>query len=180
MAESTTIARPYARAAFETAQAGKKKGLALWSDMLGLASAIAADAAMQRLLASPALDQRQKAELLIELCGDTLDPAGSNFIRLLADNHRLSLLPAIAQVYEQLRSDAEKTVEAEIIAAFEVSDEQRDKLAKVLRKRLGRDVTLSCRVDESLIGGAIIRAGDLVIDGSARSKLGKLASALRQ
>ena len=91
----------------------------------------------------------------------------------------MTLIPEIAQVYEELRADAEKTVEAEMVSAFEVSDDQRQKIAAALSNRLAREVILNCTVDQSLVGGAIIRAGDLVIDGSARGKLAQLTTALR-
>lgn len=177
MAELTTLARPYARAAFEAANAGD--GLARWSEMLQLTAGIAQNSDMQTLLASPEHDSQYKAGLFLEICGDRLNRAGSNFIKLLAENQRLDLIPEIAEVYEELRADAEKTVEAEMISAFEVNDEQRQKIAAALSQRLSRDVVLNCTTDPSLVGGAIIRAGDLVIDGSARGKLAQLESSLR-
>ncbi len=179
MAELTTIARPYARAAFETARA-VDGGLAQWSEMLQLTAAIVSDPAMREVLASPSLDSDHKAGLMLEVCGDRLTSEGSNFVRLLAENNRLAVLPDVADVFEQLRAEAEATVEAELVSALQVSDEQREQIAAALSKRLGREVALKCTVDKSLLGGAIIRAGDLVIDGSARGKLAKLAIALRQ
>lgn len=179
MAESTTIARPYARAAFETAKT-EDGGLSRWSELLSLAAGIADDPTMRTVLGSPTTDDQHKAGLFLELCGDKLGKSGGNFIKLLAENERLALLPEIAEVFEELRAEAEKTVEAELVSAFEIDDPQRDKLAAALSKRLAREVVLNCRVDESLLGGAIVRAGDLVIDGSAKSKLAKLGLALRR
>lgn len=179
MAELITIARPYARAAFETAR-DEPDGLARWSGMLALLAGIANDDRVQASLASPALDNERKVALFLELAGDQLDKAESNFVKLLGSNGRLEVLPDIAEVYEELRAEAEKTVEAELVSAFEVGDEERDRVAAALGRRLGREVSLTCRVDEALLGGAVIRAGDLIIDGSARSKLDKLAIALRQ
>ena len=178
MAELTTLARPYARAAFEAASSSDG-GLAGWSEMLQLAADVAQNPDIQTLLSSPEQDTQYKAGLFLEICGDRLNQAGSNFIKLLAENQRLTLIPEIAQVYEELRADAEKTLEAEMISAFEVSDDQRQQIATALSKRLARDVVLNCTVDQSLVGGAIIRAGDLVIDGSARGKLSQLTAALR-
>ena len=178
MAELTTLARPYARAAFDAAQ-NEDGGLARWSDSLRLIAEIAEQPSMQTLLASPEHDDQFKAGLFLELCGEQLSAAGSNFVKLLAENQRLNLAPEIAEVFEQLRAEAEKTVEAEMVSAFEVSNEQRDKIAIALSKRLNREVVLNCSVDETLLGGAVIRAGDLVIDGSARGKLSQLATALR-
>ena len=179
MAETITIARPYGRATFEYAQA-RKGGLKKWSEMLSMASAVVADPAMQAVLDDPARSSDEKAGVLLEVCGDALTKASANFIKLLAENRRLNLLPQIQEVYEELRAEAEKTVEAELVSAFPVDDAQRDRIAQALSKRLQRDVNLSCSVDESLIGGAIIRAGDLIIDGSAQGALDKLATALRQ
>ena len=178
MAEMTTIARPYARAAFEHAQAGQ--ALTGWSEMLQFAAAVVTDADMQGLLASPDVSPQDKAKAVVDVCGDRLDAGGQNFIRLLADNRRLTALPAIAEVYEELRAEAERSVEAEVVTAFELRDEQKDSLAAALKRRLDRDVVLNCSVDETLIGGVKVRAGDLVIDGSAKGRLAKLATSLMQ
>ena len=178
MAENTTLARPYARAAFETANS-QDGGLQRWSEQLSLAAGFAKDSAMQTLLASPEYDDPFKAGLFLDLCGEQLDQEGRNFIKLLAENDRLGILPEIHQVYEELRADAEKTIEAELISAFEVDDEQRQKITDALSRRLQREVVLNCTVDQSLIGGVIVRAGDLVIDGSARGKLAQLTQTLR-
>lgn len=185
MAESTTIARPYARAAFEEAQATGK--LAEWSAALQAAAAVATEKPMPTLLAVPKLSPADKAQLVLDLCADIVSKGGMgelpeasrNFIRLLAENRRLSALPQIATIFETLRAEAEKTLSAQLISAFAISDAQRNKIAKSLKERLKRDVVLECAVDEALIGGAIIRAGDLVIDGSVRGQLAKLATALR-
>lgn len=179
MAETITIARPYGRAAFEYAQA-RKGGLKKWSEMLSTAAAVVQDPAMQAILDDPAKSSEEKAGTLLEICGDGLTKAGSNFIKLLAENRRLALLPDILEVYEELRAEAEKTVDAEMVSAFPVDSAQLQTIAQALSNRLQREVNLSCTVDESLIGGAIIRAGDLIIDGSAQGALDKLATALRQ
>jgi F-type H+-transporting ATPase subunit delta len=176
MAESLTIARPYAKAAFETAQA--KQQLAAWSKMLAAAAAGVSEPAVQILLGSPKLPKQQVAQIFIELVGQELGDSGANFIRLLAENRRLGLLPVIAQMFEQLRADAERTIEATVISASPLGEGERAALARALKKRLNRDVTLQCETDSRLIGGAVIRAGDLVIDGSVRSKLERLGMAL--
>ncbi|MCP5420498.1 MAG: F0F1 ATP synthase subunit delta [Gammaproteobacteria bacterium] len=182
MAEMTTVARPYARAAFEQAQASGE--LASWSDLLQTAAQAAADPALHALLAHPKLTPPDKAGLLLDICAaaqtEVLPDAGRNFITLLAENDRLDAIAAITEIFENLRADAEKSVHALMTAAFAVSDEQRQKITEALKQHLQRDVVLECAVDESLIGGAIIRAGDLVIDGSARGYLDKLAVALHQ
>jgi F-type H+-transporting ATPase subunit delta len=177
MAELTTIARPYARAAFEIAQ-GEEDGLQRWSDMLHFIVTVVDDQTVQAVLASPDHDSGYKAGVLLKICADQLSQSGSNFIKLLAENHRLSVLPDIAEVYEQLRAEVEKTVEAEVTSAFDLSEEQRQQLSAALSKRLQREVVLNCSVDTTLLGGAIIRAGDLVIDGSAQGRLTKLGASL--
>ena len=179
MAELTTVARPYARAAFEYANA-RRGGLKRWSEMLMQSAQVVEERSMRLLLASPAHSAEEKAELLLDICGKDFTKAGNNFIKLLAENQRLNLLPEISRVFEALRAEAEKTIEAEMISAFPVDDAERDDIAAALGKKLNRDVVLNCTVDESMLGGAIIRAGDLVIDGSVRGKLTKLAAALRQ
>jgi len=176
MAERLTIARPYAKAAFETAQA--KQQLVSWSRMLAAAAAGVSEPAVEILLGSPKLPKHQIAQIFIELVGQELGDSGANFIRLLAENRRLGLLPVIAQLFEQLRADAERTIEAAVISASPLGDEERAALARALKKRLNREVTLQCETDSRLIGGAVIRAGDLVIDGSVRSKLERLGLAL--
>lgn len=179
MAEITTVARPYARAAFEYAKA-KKGGLKRWSEMLQLAAALVSEAAMRVYIASPEHSAEQKAGVLLDIGGEKLTNAGGNFIRLLAEKNRLPLLPEISSLFEEFRAEAEKTLEAEMVSALPVDNAQREQIARALSAKLQRDVVLNCTVDESLLGGAIIRAGDLVIDGSAQGKLAQLAAALRQ
>jgi F-type H+-transporting ATPase subunit delta len=176
MAENITIARPYAQAIFTLAQEqGDLKG---WSDMLQFAAAVADDAEMVAVIDSPRFDSDQLADLFIEICGDKLNDAGKNMIRVLAENDRLTVLPEVAELFEIERANVEGTVVAEVTSATALNDAQQKSIAEALKKRLGREVTLECNVDESLLGGAIIRAGDVVIDGSVVGKLEKLASAL--
>jgi F-type H+-transporting ATPase subunit delta len=176
MAENITIARPYAQAIFSLAQEqGDLKG---WSDILQFAATVAADPEMVAVIDSPRFDTNQMADLFIDICGDKLNDAGKNMIRVLADNDRLSLLPEVAELYEAERASVEGTIVAEVISASTLNDAQQKNIAEALKKRLGRDVTLECKIDESLLGGAIIRAGDVVIDGSVVGKLEKLTSAL--
>jgi len=178
MAELTTVARPYAQAVFERAQQTGR--LADWSAMLQFAAAVAADGTMREAIEGTRLTRQQLADLFIEIGGDRLDQEGRNLIRLLAENRRLALLPEIAAVYEVLRAEAESTVEAQMISAYPLTEEQKQRIAESLKRRLGRNVNLTAEVDESLIGGAIIHAGDLVIDGSVRGKLDRLASAMNR
>lgn len=177
MAELTTLARPYAKAAFEYAQAHQQ--LANWSAMLGLAAAVSIDDTMQRVLKAPRLTSTEKATTFIEVCGDKFDAQAQNFIHVLAENDRLALLPDIFAQFELYKAEQEKSIDVDVTSAFALSDEQQDKLAKVLSARLGREVRLHAAEDATLIGGVLIRAGDLVIDGSVRGKLAKLAEALK-
>lgn len=176
MSEFITVARPYARAAFEYAQA--HKAVVAWSENLGLLAAVVKDHTVEELLDNPRLTREQRAELLIRICGDKLDQAGKNLVKLLAENGRLKALPEIAEQYEVYRTELEGTVEATLLSAQTVSAEQLAKVAKALEARFGKKVKLQSEVDESLIGGAIIRAGDMVIDGSLKSRLEKLSAAI--
>jgi F-type H+-transporting ATPase subunit delta len=174
MAEKTTVARPYAQAAFELAR--EHDALAAWSAMLATCAAVAGDPSVRTLLANPRVSRTASAALFVEICGAALDAHGRNFVNVLSDNRRLGLLPEIVAHYERLRADHERTVEARVAAAFELNAAQQEKLAAALKIHLGREVRLVCEVDKSLLGGAVIHAGDLVIDGSALGKLGRLAS----
>jgi F-type H+-transporting ATPase subunit delta len=176
MAEAITVARPYAQAAFMYASA--QQALKDWSDMLSLLAAIADDAAMQALLDSPNLTETQLADLFINIAGDQVTGNGANFVRVLAANRRLQLLPEIAALYEIQRRAAEGRIQAELVTAFPASESQQAAVIASLRRRLERDIELSCSIDAGLIGGAIVRAGDLVIDGSVRGKLERLGAAL--
>ena len=176
MAENSTIARPYAQAAFDIAQG--KGELSTWSDMLELAAMVASDSAMAEAIDSPHIKDEDVVSLFIEVCGDKLNAEGNNFIRVLTENKRLNVLSDIASAFEQLRADAEGTLDAEVISAFPLSDAEQQNIVAGLKKRLGRDITLTTRVDDSLIGGAIIRAGDMVIDGSVTRHLDDLTHSL--
>lgn len=176
MAESTTIARPYAQAAFKLAQ--QKQALPVWTEMLGLAAVVATDAGMRKLLDNPRITPEQLADLFVDICGDRLDDDGRNMMRLLAERRRLALLPEIFGLYEQFKSEAEGTVKAQLITAFPATDAQKQAIAAALKQRFGRDVELEYVTDPTLMGGAVVRAGDLVIDGSVRGKLTRLGTAL--
>ena len=177
MAELTTLARPYAKAAFEYAQAHQQ--LANWSAMLGLAAAVSQDDTMQRVLKAPRLTSTEKATTFVEVCGDKFDAQARNFLSIVSENNRMELLPEIADMFELYKAEQEKSVDVDVTSAFALNDEQQDKLAKVLSARLGREVRLHAAEDATLIGGVVIRAGDLVIDGSVRGKIAKLAEALK-
>lgn len=176
MAEKTTLARPYAKAAFALAfETGK---LQEWSNALAFAALTAEDPQMAALIRSPRVTNAQAAELFIELGGERFGAEVRNFIRALAENRRLELVPQIAELFEQYRAEAESTVEVQLISAAPISDAQRQKFVASLKGRLMRNVELKAETDPSLLGGAVIRAGDMVIDGSVRGRLSRLATAL--
>jgi F-type H+-transporting ATPase subunit delta len=176
MAEAITIARPYANAAFALAQ--EKGELTAWSDLLAVLAQAVSEPEMQSIINSPAVSDEQAVSVLTDIAGDAVTPEVKNFLSLLAENDRLVLLADISLLFEELKAEAEKSMVADVVAARDLSAEQADKISAALKTRLGRDVTLNVSVDESLLGGAIIRAGDLVIDGSALGKLNRLASAI--
>ncbi|MBX5462445.1 MAG: F0F1 ATP synthase subunit delta [Steroidobacteraceae bacterium] len=173
MADKSTIARPYARAAFEEAKANNR--LAAWSEALRLGAAVVQDERVQKLLGNPHVTPKQLAELVLEIAGPQLDEPGRNFVQTLADNHRLAYLPEIAEIFDELKDAEEGIVDVTVTSAAPLDDEQRRTLADALARKLKREVRLHCDIDKSLIGGAVLRAGDLVIDGSLRSRLDRIA-----
>jgi F-type H+-transporting ATPase subunit delta len=179
MAESelTTIARPYARAAFATAVEADQ--LTQWSTMLGLLAAITSDEKVQSVLENPSLSQEHRAQLLVGVCGDQLDEKSKNFVSLLAEYQRIALLPEIHRLFELLKANHEKTVEVEVISAYEISEADEKKLTDTLMTRLKRDIRITSRVDRSLIGGLIVKTEDSVIDNSISGKFEKLAQAMK-
>ena len=177
MADRATIARPYARAAFAHAHGAKE--LTEWSKLLGTAAAAAEDPGVKRLIGNPHVTSDELVELLGGLSKQAAGEEGRNFLRALAENRRLMLLPHIHAHFEKLRAEVEGIVDVEVIAAREIAAAQEKKLAAALEKLLGREVRMHTKIDESLLGGAIVRAGDLVIDGSLRGRLERLGTALR-
>lgn len=178
MADFNTIARPYAQAVFALAR--EKGTLKEWSETLELLATVARDPQMGPLLVNHRLTSEQLQGMILDVCGDQLDQAGRNFVALLGENWRLVLLPEIAEQYEALRAAEEGTLQAKLISAKPVEKSVREALASALGKRLSRKVTLQAEVDESLLGGAVIRAGDLVIDDSVRGRLKRLAANLNR
>jgi F-type H+-transporting ATPase subunit delta len=173
MAEKATIARPYARAAFDYANA--HGALADWSAALAAAAQVASDPRVEPLLSSPQVPVAAITGLVAEAAGADAGPV-RNFLDLLAENGRLAWLPEIASQYEVLRREAERVADVEVVSAMDLDEAQKARLSQALRTRLGREVRMHTRTDASLIGGAIVRAGDLVIDGSLKGRLGRLAS----
>ena len=173
MAELSTLARPYAKAAFEYAvEAGDLQG---WSDSLGTASSVAKQSTVDQLLSSPSSTSAEQAAALTGICGESLSSAGKNFICILSENRRLKLLPQIAHQFEIMKANQEKAIEVDVASAQPLDEEQQEKLTEALSKKLERKVNMQVSLDKSLLGGAVIRAGDTVIDGSIRGRLTKLA-----
>lgn len=176
MAEKATIARPYARAAFEFAQTNGT--FKQWSEALSVAAAVVTEPSAAKLLNHPNVTATQLVELIAEIAGSKLDSSTKNFIATLAHNRRLALLPYIAQMYEVLRADVEGVADVEVISATTLDAAQQQRLTSALQTRLKRTIRLHCSVDASLMGGAIVRSGDLVIDGSVKERLASLAATL--
>ena len=178
MSDSTTIARPYAKAIFESALEEKK--LAEWSQYLSVFAYTVLDSLANQFIANPASTNEQQIELLLSvLCSkDKENKSLINLINLLTINKRLMLLPEIKALYEVHRAEQEKTLGVDVISFSELSSAQEKQLIESLSERLQRKVSLNISIDQSLLGGAVIRAGDLVIDGSVRGKLNKLSTDL--
>lgn len=174
MSQAITLARPYARAAFSLAN--EQGRLSQWSQLLGFASVVVIQPVMQGVLGNPRVAANDLIDLLLPP-GD-VDPMFRQFLSVLADNRRVALLPEMAGLFDQLRADAEKIVKAKITSAQTLDPNELAKLQASLKKRFGREVEIQSAVDASLIGGAIIDAGDIVIDGSLKTKLARLGAAL--
>lgn len=175
MSEITT-ARPYAKAVFELADASKSYDQ--WGESLNFLAAVAADDQVKPLFTTPALRGEERGEAFLKLCQGHVDEKAENFVRVLAENDRLPLLPAIAELYTELSDEAQNIVEATVSSAFEVSAEQQAAIQDALSKKLGKTVKVDTEVDTSLVGGIVIRAGDMVIDGSIQNRVAQLAGAL--
>ena len=183
MADNNTIARPYARAIFEIADSAG--ALAAWSESMAVAGHLRGDRDLVDYLGDPDLRDERRFEFLTGLfdkAGSRLlagdDKKGSNFLKLLIENGRVAVLPEISEHFEALKAEVENSVDAVVTSAVALSEQQLSEIATSLRKRLGRDVRITTEIDETLIGGAVIRAGDVVIDGSLRARLDGLANAL--
>lgn len=177
MSELSTLARPYAEAAFRIAQG--ENDLAGWSGRIATLATIVADDRVAALIADPAVDGERVADLVIEVAGSALGERGANFVKVLAENDRLALLPEIHAQFETLKADAEGTLEATITSAQPLTQAQIDDLVAGLKAKFKRDVHVQTAVDPELIGGAVIAIGDQVIDGSVKGRLQKMAFALQ-
>jgi F-type H+-transporting ATPase subunit delta len=176
MQENFTVARPYATAAFELAH--EHNDLGAWSDMLKLISIVISDPRMPLVLENPKLDSAFQTAFITDICGDQLSAVGKNFVKVLADARRLSQAPAIYKLFEQLRLEQEQIEEVEVISAYPLDDQERQRIVHTMEQRFGRKVNISTRIDKSLIGGTVIRAGDSVIDASVKGSLRQLGNQL--
>ena len=176
-AELSTVARPYARAAFSFAL-DQDGGLAHWSRMLQLLSAAVNESIVQAALDDPLLTMDDKMSFLFDLMGDDLSDQGRNFIGVLAEYDRLALIATVAEQFEVLKANHEKTLDVSVTSAYEVSEDDQQRLSDALSGKLQRDINVETDVDESLIGGVLIRAEDTVIDDTVRGRLTRLAQAL--
>lgn len=181
MSELTTIARPYAKAAFDFAieqSVNDKSAVEKWTEMLGFLSALVEDEQMKEFLIS-SLSSQKVADTVISICGEQLDQYGQNLIRLMAENKRLSAIPAVFSEFTRYLEEHQAIAEVQVISAQPLNATQIEKIAAAMEKRLARKVKVNCNVDDSLIAGVIIRTEDFVIDGSSRGQLDRLANELQ-
>lgn len=174
----TTVARPYAKALFELAL--QDKSLEEWSSMLHLLSSIALHDEVKELVVTPGLSSEKVANFFISVCGKHIDKAGQNLVRVLAENDRLLALTEIFGIYEMLKSEQEKTLDVDVKAFSKLDKAQEEQLIDALKDRLSREIHLNVTIDKTLLGGAVIHAGSLVIDGSVRTKLDNLNIGLQE
>ena len=174
--DATTIARPYAEAVFERAE--ESNSLDSWSEMLAFLAETVQDSSLAEFIGNPLVERQRLNELMLDIGADRLSDEGRNLVRILVGNDRLPVLPEVAILYEQLKAESQRMLNVHLRSAYPLQAEQEQRIAEVLKLKLGRDVTLTTEQDPDLIGGVHIRAGDLVIDGSVRGKLQQLANEL--
>ncbi|AZZ99972.1 F0F1 ATP synthase subunit delta [Pseudoalteromonas rubra] len=176
MSELTTIARPYAKAAFELAV--EKGTVEAWNEMLFFAGQVARDEQVQALLGGIATEAEQ-SDVFIKLCAEQLNEQGQNLIKLMAENERLAAMPAVADLFAELKADYDKEIDVNVVSAAALAEDAQAKLVAALEKRFARKVKLNCSIDETIVSGLVIKAGDTVIDGSIRGKLDRLVTTLQ-
>lgn len=173
--EPLTLARPYARAAFELAQ--ESRGLSDWAGKLSAAAQVAVDHQVMALLGDPRIAPRELASLFL-LQGESADSSFAHFIGVLADNARLRALPEIAALFEQYKREAEQVLKVRVRSAAPIDAEEVARLREALQRRFKREIEMEQTLDANILGGAVIDAGDMVIDGSVRGRLARLETAL--
>jgi F-type H+-transporting ATPase subunit delta len=177
MAETRTIARPYAEAVFKLAKTSGS--LPVWSEMLQLLAAIAMDEQIKVLIGNPKVPPKRLGELLLGICGDKLTDEGRNFVLLLAENGRIEVLPEVSEMFEQLKTRHDGVLDAKVTSAFAMSDAQLKDLVADLEARFKRKIEAKVSIDPELIGGVKVEVGDEVLDASVRAKLEAMAVALK-
>lgn len=176
MSELTTVARPYAKAAFDFAV--ESQAVSDWNDMLFFAAEVAKNDEIVAFL-SGSHSPDVTSDLFIKVCGEQLNDKGQNLVKVMAENGRLVALPAVAELFEELKAQYENEIEVDVTSATEVSAAQQDALAAALEKRLARKIKLNCNIDSAVVGGLLIKAGDTVIDATVRGKLERLSNVLQ-
>ena len=176
MSELATLARPYAVAAYKRAK--ETASTEKWSEALAFLTEVMKDQRMAQAAANPKAKRDQFTKAFLDLCRGKLDAEAENFVRMLIENRRLGLVKFISEQFEQYRAEEEGYIEVNVHSAYPLEDEERDRLTRVLQKTLGKEPRLNVRVDESLIGGVLIQAGDRVIDASVRGQIQRLAKRL--
>ncbi|MCJ8320114.1 MAG: F0F1 ATP synthase subunit delta [Colwellia sp.] len=175
MSELTTVARPYAKAAFDFAV--EANAIDNWLEMLVFAAEVSKDDTIKGFLTGASTEQAQ--EIFLKVCDVQLNSEGQNFIKILAENGRLSVLPQVVIQFSELKAEYEKTVMVDVTSAVELTADKLTSISTALEKRLDRKVKLNCIVDASIVSGLVIKAGDMVIDGSFRNKLNRLATTMQ-
>ncbi|MBM4226480.1 MAG: F0F1 ATP synthase subunit delta [Gammaproteobacteria bacterium] len=174
MQENLTVARPYAQAAYEQARA--EGTLSAWSDALAYLAALVADEEMRRLINNPRVGRDRLAEAILDIAGSRFGDTFRNFVKVLSSAQRLGVAGEVAELFERHRADAENFANAEIVTAYPLAAEQETRIAQAVQRRLGREVRIRQRVDQNLIGGAVVRVGDSVFDLSLKGGLDQLAN----
>jgi len=176
MSNVTTLARPYAKAAFELARGDGN--LAGWDELLTATAQVTRDETMARWLDSPDATAAQAVDIIEAAIGPDIDPRFRGYLGVLADNDRLALADEIAALFKQLRAEAEKRLEVRVVSAVPLDDAQRERMQAALAKRFEREISLHNEIDPAVLGGAVIYAGDQVIDGSLKGRLNRLEASL--
>ncbi len=177
MSDSTTIARPYAAAVFEVAN--RTNEIEQWSEFLSFGAVLLQNKDLITLVNNPSMVPAEITKLIMELTEPVAFPQGENFLRLLVEKDRLTVLPEISVIFELLKAEAGQAQKVEVISAYPLTEDAKERLAQSLAKKLNCKVTIESQVDPSLIGGAVIRAGDKVIDGSVRGRLQQMTTQLQ-
>ncbi len=177
MSEAKTVARPYAAAAWKHAEDQGEQ--VLWSEMLEFMASVVSDDAMSAIVSDPRVDTDTLSALMLQVCGDRINDIAGAFVRLLVENGKLSLMPEVNDVYKELRVESGGAIHASLTAAYPVNTEFEQAIAAAMRRRLYREVTFTTKIDKALLGGVIIRIGDMVIDASVRGQVEALAADLR-